>query len=117
MSVPQTETSQVGDERRAARFQMLSKMKMSWGGPDFGAGPMAVRGLNISDRRAAFVSDQPLPLRANIHLELPSSRATASGTVRNCMRWGAAWRVGMEFDAEFSKVAQATASNNCAAVA
>lgn len=105
MSFPQTETSQVGDERRAARFQMLSKMKMSWDGPGLGAGPMAVWGFNISDRGAAFVSDQPLPVRANIHLELPNSRATASGTVRNCMRWGAAWRVGVEFDVEFSKVA------------
>jgi hypothetical protein len=105
MSAPQTETSQVGDERRAARFQMLSKMKISWGGPDLGAGPLAVWGLNISDRGAAFVSDQPLPVRANVHLELPNCRATASGTVRNCMRWGAAWRVGVEFDGEFSKVA------------
>jgi PilZ domain len=105
MSAPLTETSLMGDERRAVRFQMLSKMKMSWGGPDLAAGPQAVWGLNISDRGAAFVSDQPLPVRASIHLELPNSRSTASGTVRNCMRWGASWRVGVEFDAEFSKVA------------
>jgi len=105
MSAPQTETSQARDERRTARFQMLSRMKMSWGGPDLATGPLAVWGLNISDRGAAFVSEQPLPLRANIHLELSNSRTTASGAVRNCMRWGDAWRVGVEFDATFSKVA------------
>ena len=100
------ETSlEAGDERRAARFQMLSKMRIHWGGPDLTAGPLAVWGLNMSDRGAAFVSDQPLPVRASVHLELPNSRAAASGTVRNCMRWGAAWRVGVEFDGKFSKVA------------
>jgi hypothetical protein len=93
------------DERRVARLAMLSKMKMCWGGPDVKTGPLAVWGLNISDRGAAFVSDHPLPVRANIHLEMPNSRAIASGTVRNCMRWGAAWRVGIEFNAKLSTVA------------
>jgi hypothetical protein len=99
------ETSMANDERRVARIAMLSKMKMCWGGPDVTTGPLAVLGLNISDRGAAFVSDHPLPVRASIHLELPNSRATTSGTVRNCMRWGAAWRVGVEFNAKFSTVA------------
>ena len=103
------ERSANGNEPRAGRtpcgafpdaFQ--NEDELGWAGA---AGPLTVWGLNISDRGAAFVSEQPLPLRANIHLELPNSRATASGTVRNCMRWGAAWRVGVEFDAAFSKVA------------
>lgn len=94
------ETSLAGDERRVARFPMLTKMKMCWGGPDIKTGPLAVWGLNISDRGAAFVCDHPLPVMASIHLELPNGCATASGTVRNCLRWGAAWRVGVEFDAK-----------------
>jgi hypothetical protein len=95
------ETSMARDERRVARSPMLTKLKLCWGKPDVKTGLLDVWGLNISDRGAAFVCDHPLPVMASVYLELPNSCESASGTVRDCKRWGAAWRVGVEFDAKF----------------
>jgi PilZ domain len=98
------ETSAAQDDRRALRFPMLSAMKICWGAPDFATAPIAVWGLNISEGGAAFVSDEPLPLAVKVHLELPTSRVSAVGVVRNCMRWGSSWRVGVEFSGAFAVV-------------
>jgi hypothetical protein len=96
---PETQAAAAIDERCAARSPMFSRMTLSWGYPDFETAPLTVWGLNISGGGAAFISDQPLPLAAIVHLEIPESGASVSGTVTNCMRWGAAWRVGVKFDA------------------
>ncbi len=98
------QTGDAQDDRRAARFPMYSTMKLCWGAPDFATAPLAVWGLNISEGGAAFVSDEPLPLAVKVHLELPTSRVSAVGVVRNCMRWGSSWRVGVEFSGAFAVV-------------
>lgn len=88
----------IADERRGVRFPLPLKLQMQWGTPDASTARLPVWGLNISGLGAAFITDHPLPLSADVYLELPNGPARKAAKVRNCKRWGAAWRVGVEFD-------------------
>ena len=91
--------------RRTERFPMFSKMKVCLPQTGLDPLPMPVRGLNISETGAAFVSGEPLPVAARIYLQLPNSRVSAPAMVRNCSRRGAAWRIGVEVDGEVTRLA------------
>jgi hypothetical protein len=88
----------IHDERRGVRFPLPLKLQMQWGTPDASTARLPVWGLNISGLGAAFITDHPLPLSADVYLELPQNPVRKAAKVRNCKRWGAGWRVGVEFD-------------------
>jgi hypothetical protein len=88
------------EKRRDARFPMGSTIrvqKCNGGSENW----MVVRGLNLSDCGVAFLADQPIQVGTLLQVELPNSRSSAIGPVRNCQRRSNQWRIGVELARPF----------------
>jgi hypothetical protein len=57
---------------------------------------VTARGLNISARGMALVTDEALALGAAIQVALPNCGLSALARVRNCEWQNVGWRVGVE---------------------
>jgi PilZ domain len=88
------------DSRRVVRFPMRSEVRI-WSAEDpSNPGPVMVQGLDISESGLAFVVRREFRVFSRIHMELPKSRVSLVGEVRNCARCAGGWRIGVEFTGE-----------------
>jgi PilZ domain len=88
------------ESRKAARFPLASTIRVRK--CDASAGEWtSAHGLNLSESGVAFLADQPLAPGTLLQVELPNSRCSAIGPVRNCQRRGNLWRIGVELAGPF----------------
>lgn len=92
------------ESRKAVRFPMRSLVRVCCFDSRGKARPVAAQGMNLSATGMAFVTGEPLPVSALVHVELPCSRLSATARVRNCESLGGSWRVGVELDGAFASI-------------
>jgi hypothetical protein len=93
-----------GDARKAVRFPLGVGLRVCWSDEWGNTGCLPAEGLNISESGAAFLLEEPLPLAAEVHIELPNSRAIARARVRSCLPQSGGWRIGVELNAQLLSV-------------
>jgi hypothetical protein len=93
-----------GDARKAVRFPLSASLRVCWSDEWGNTGCLPAEGLNISESGAAFLLEEPLPLAAEVHIELPNSRAIASARVRSCLPQSDGWRIGVELNAQLLRL-------------
>ena len=88
------------DARRAVRFPLGVSLRVCWSDAWGNTAYLPAEGLNISESGAAFLVKEPLPLAADVHIELPNSRAIAPARVCSCVLQSGGWRIGVELNAQ-----------------
>ena len=89
------------DSRSGRRYPMTVAVRVGWIDDEKRMSYSVAEGVDISELGLAVRMAHRLRLSALVHLELAGSGMSAVARVRNCVRSGGAWRVGLEVTSAF----------------
>jgi len=89
------------ETRRGPRYPMTVAVRVGWIDDEKRMSYTVAEGMDISEAGLAVRMAHRLRESALVHLELAGSGMSAVARVRNCVRHGAAWRVGLEVTSAF----------------
>jgi len=89
------------EARHGQRYPMTVAVRVGWIDDEKRMSYTVAAGVDISEAGLAVRTAHRLRLSALVHLELAGSGMSAVARVRNCVRQGGAWRVGLEVTSAF----------------
>lgn len=83
--------------RRHARFELDTRVRLSWVTADGLTPSLVCRAVDISEMGMRLISREPIVVRQYVSFQVESLQLSGTASVRSCIRKGMSYLVGLEF--------------------